>query len=437
MSATLSDYILAMRDAGAVKLYAKVLAPNDNSKNQIYLAADPVRLAQIPSSEFYSDGKKPGILKASLNLHWVALDGTLSAAPFSQLIFYPQYPEVRLSGILKGTQGAPNTVIASRDTGRFLMIGVTSSDLVLAVAGCSSDDLERFLEPETDKSGASVLRAIRSDAGFTSQTLLLASLKRIHETGWISAKSLRADGSLVPCAGNRCVGHTLEAELGIPQNGVCGPDFLDWEIKAGTYKNYGKIQPAQAITLITPAPTGGLYRELGTADFIRRFGYPAKSGTHDRLNFGGTFFYGVREPNTGLTLDLPGYDLKSSSFPNGGGIALVTDTGDVAANWDLASLVTRWKSKHAFACYVPAERDQADGSSFRYGNKIRLGTDPHIRYFFKSIVDGSVYLDPGLKLEGAGSGKPRTKERHQFRVRNIDLSRLYGNFWETDLLSLG
>jgi MvaI/BcnI restriction endonuclease family len=433
MTLAFADHIFALREAGAIKIYAKKLSPNDNSKNQIYLAGDPARLSQIPSSDFIADAKKPGILKASVEIHWIAPGGGRTVAPHSQLIFYPQYPEVRLSGVLKAAEGAPNEIIASRLPNRFLMIGVTDSDAVLATAGLLTDDIDRFLEDEIDENGGGILRAIRSDAGVDSKTILLRNLSRIHKAGWIASKSLLSDGSIRPCHGNRCVGHTLEAELGVPQNGTCGPDFMDWEIKASTYNNYNKVRPSQAVTLITPAPSSGAIADLGVADFIRRFGYPAKSGAEDRLNFGGTFFYGAREPNTGLTLGLPGYDIKSAAFPEGGGVALFSDAGEIAAMWDFAPLVSRWKLKHAFACYVPAESKPDPTTSFRYGNKIRLGTDPHIRYFFKSILDGSVYLDPGLKLEGATSSRPRTKERYQFRVRNTDLSRLYENFWEVDV----
>ena len=37
-----------MRDAGATKFYAKLLAPNDNSKNQPYLSKDFSALNIIP-----------------------------------------------------------------------------------------------------------------------------------------------------------------------------------------------------------------------------------------------------------------------------------------------------------------------------------------------------------------------------------------------------
>jgi hypothetical protein len=61
-----------------------------------------------------------------------------------------------------------------------------------------------------------------------------------------------------------------------------------------------------AITLMTPEPTGGFYKERGVEAFIRKFGYPDKNDRPDRLNFGGIHRAGERQPSTGLTLRLTG-----------------------------------------------------------------------------------------------------------------------------------
>lgn len=43
----------------------------------------------------------------------------------------------------------------------------------------------------------------------------------------------------------------------------------------------------------------------------------------------------------------------------------------------------------------------------------------------KAVHEGRVYYDPGIKLEGASTGKPRPKKRSQFRVASKDLPALY------------
>lgn len=185
--------------------------------------------------------------------------------------------------------------------------------------------------------------------------------------------------------------------------------------------------------MITPAPSGGFYREAGPREFMRRFGYAAENQP-DRINFGGRFFYGRTDPRTGLTLTLAGYDLIRAEFPAGGGIQLVTPTGVVAAEWDFALLATKWKAKHSNACYVPAEaRSAADQKQFRYGPTVRLGANPLLGYLLRSIVDGSVYFDPGIKLTDATSSAPKLKERHQFRIGAENISRLYLFFEEVQV----
>ncbi|WP_442915884.1 hypothetical protein [Loktanella sp. M215] len=42
-----------------------------------------------------------------------------------------------------------------------------------------------------------------------------------------------------------------------------------------------------------------------------------------------------------------------------------------------------------------------------------------------AVSAGSVYYDPGIKMEAAGSAKPLIKRRSQFRVRHADLNALY------------
>src|SRR5687768_8209844 len=90
----------AMRRHGVTQLLVKELAANDNSKNQPYLGGNLGVLNLLPMGEVQEETSKSKVprLKASLPLYWLRLDGGLIPAPNTQLIFYPQYPEIRLSG---------------------------------------------------------------------------------------------------------------------------------------------------------------------------------------------------------------------------------------------------------------------------------------------------------------------------------------------------
>src|SRR3546814_10709373 len=69
---------------------------------------------------------------------------------------------------------------------------------------------------------------------------------------------------------------TLEAELGITPNGYAEPDFMGWEIKQYGVRDFVSFRPKSPVTLMTPEPTGGVYRTEGVAAFMKRFGYPGQ-----------------------------------------------------------------------------------------------------------------------------------------------------------------
>ena len=111
-----------MRDHGADRIYAKKMSPNDNSKNQVYLGGGFGALNIIPHGEIITDtrpmaGSKQDRPKARVNFFWLDTDGR-HPAPDAQLILYPDYPEVRMSGFLKGCKAAPSNLMTVRDPGR-------------------------------------------------------------------------------------------------------------------------------------------------------------------------------------------------------------------------------------------------------------------------------------------------------------------------------
>lgn len=127
-----------LRQGGAERIYAKKLAPNDNSKNQIYLGGDFSALNVIPHGAVETDetdtaGCVRDRAKASVRFWWMDENGRYEA-PNAQLILYPKYPEVRMSGFLKGCRNAPGDVMRVRDEGRVLFLGITRDGRVLGCA---------------------------------------------------------------------------------------------------------------------------------------------------------------------------------------------------------------------------------------------------------------------------------------------------------------
>jgi MvaI/BcnI restriction endonuclease family len=82
-------------------------------------------------------------------------------------------------------------------------------------------------------------------------------------------------------------GIVAEAEFGIKPNSSIDPDFMGWELKQHAVTNLANPAGGGPITVMTPEPTGGFYREKGFNKFVLRFGYPDKGGKADRLNVGG------------------------------------------------------------------------------------------------------------------------------------------------------
>lgn len=106
---SLVDLIRLMKEKGVSRLYSKPLSENDNSKNQIYLGTSYEAFQILPHGEIvaYSELKRPNF-KARVNLIWIDENGNCNNAPNAQMILYPKYPEVRLSGFLSGCKNAPS-----------------------------------------------------------------------------------------------------------------------------------------------------------------------------------------------------------------------------------------------------------------------------------------------------------------------------------------
>ncbi len=415
---------------GARKLYAKPLAENDNSKNQVYFGPDFEALNLFPNKGVIPDSSRQNpIFKAKLDFGWLTANGSIADAQGAQLILYPQYPEVRFSGFLKGCASAPSSLMASRMAGRILFLAVTEDRRV--VGWVAREDEEIASEFRSLRLPASCgvfveLSLATAPDEADSRVKLLSELRRINRLGWIDSKQLDSKGILKPCHATQCGGFTLEAELGIAKNSIAEPDFLGWEVKQHSVSSFARPDSGTAITLMTPEPTGGFYTERGVEAFVRRFGYRDKKNRPDRLNFGGIYRAGKRQPTTGLTMQIVGYNAADGRIVDASGaIVLVSDTGELAAAWAFSGLLEHWSRKHTRAVYVPSMRRTEPRWQYAYGPHIRLAQRTDGLRLLNALACGEVYYDPGIKLEEESSPKPKAKKRSQFRVASKRIAMLY------------
>jgi hypothetical protein len=426
---TIAELAALFRDAGCKELYAKPLAENDNSKNQVYFGPGFEALNLFPNEGIFPDSSpKNPIFKAKLRFSWLLPNGTLADAPRAQLILYPQYPEVRFSGFLHGSSEAPSELMRGRTPGRVLFLGVTAKRTVVGFVAATGSPLAAEFSARGSQPSAGVFHQLplpqvgdEEDA----RTKLLAELRRINRLGWIESKQLAADGRISPCNAPQCGGLTLEAELGIPKNSSAEPDFLGWEIKQHSVSSFERVTTG-VITLMTPEPTAGFYRDCGVEAFIRTFGYADRLGRRDRMNFGGIHRVGTRHPTTKLTMTLNGFDRASGRITDiRGHLALLGDDGQAAAVWPFAGLLEHWSRKHAKAVYVPSQCRKGQGRQYHYGHRVRLAQRTDSLRLLRALAKGDVYYDPGIKLENVSSARPVCKRRSQFRIASKSIAALY------------
>ena len=421
---------------GCTEIYVKSLAANDNSKNQVYFGGnfEIINILPISSIETFEAGDwKRERFKAKLNFAWLNNEGQKSIAPNAQLILYPKYPEVRFSGFLLGCKNAPSKLMSNRTAKRLLFVSVDASGNILGFVAAPESEIANEIEQERGLRKNGVFQVIELKQATNNRNILLSELCRIHNSGWIDSKRLNSDRSILPCKSSNCGGYTLEAELGITPNGYSEPDFMGWEIKQFGVKRFDKID-SSVITLMTPEPTGGLYKTKGTDFFIREYGYIDKLGRPDRMNFGGVHKIGEVHKTTNLKMKLLGFDVKSGKIRNSNGrIALLDKKENETASWSFASMLLHWNRKHNKACYVPSISDKSENRKYMYGNNVILGTGTDFQLFLSEMAKGNIYYDPGIKLENM-STTPKIKKRSQFRIKSKHLPNLYKKNELFDLL---
>ncbi|MCT4607602.1 MAG: MvaI/BcnI restriction endonuclease family protein [Pelagimonas sp.] len=437
MFTSLSNLISAMQDAGAKRFYAKRLAPNDNSKNQVYLGGGFDALNIIPHCDIDTDfSEKAGAVrrrdKASVEFFWIDSQGTWRA-PNAQLILYPKYPEVRMSGFLQKAVNAPKGLMASRDEGRVMFFGVSPEGRVYGYVDAHDSDVVAELDAQDEFPSEGVfsnITRLATTASRDPREILLETLRNVHGKGWIAGQRLHSDGIIRPYSAQNGGGYTLEAELGIIPNGIAEPDFMGWEIKQYSVRDFVNFQAKSPVTLMTPEPTSGVYADNFPL-FMNDFGYDDTKGRPGRRNFGGIYKYGSEaHARTSVRMIVEGYDTEKGKIDDmGGSILLVAPDDRVAAGWEFKNLLNHWNRKHAQAAYLPA-LSSGNPRQYQYADRVQLGQGTDFFRFMRLISQGSVYLDPAVKVENG-----KQKKRNQFRVSHANLPALYQSF-ETLQLSV-
>lgn len=426
----LEHLIRMMARCGVKRILAKTLAANDNSKNQIYLGSV---LNLLPIQQIRMEligGTRPRHI-ADIDFYWLNSVENTVKAPFTKLILYPKYPEVRLSGFMRNCPGAP-PIIAERMEGRTLFLGISEDNRVIAYVSPPESRLSLSVQ-SGNFSRSGVLMEIPVD-GDDSRKSLVETLKGISLKGWIEGKSLTSKG-MVECNSPQCGGYTLEAECGIVRNSSRAPDYKGWELKAYRVSSFKNLPGSKVISAITTEPDGGYYSEEGLINFVRKYGYEDRNNRPDRLNFGGVYRVGA-EPHklTGIRLAIDGFETGKSGYDPEGKVLFLDRNDTIAASWSFTKLLYSWGKKHARAAYVPyiAETD-SEIRKYKYSDRVRLATGTNFKNFLTALDRGDLYLDPAHKITDYNT-RPVGKARTQWRINSRHIETFYDSI---DTVSLG
>jgi len=440
---SLEQLVELLQHLGCEKIYVKGLAPNDNSKNQPYMGGHLNDLASfykgeitasVTTSEKNTTSKNHIKYQVDFPFTWVNPVGSLFKAPNAKLIYYPQYPEVRFSGFLKGSKVSlgqwmdPNK--QGRSEGRWLVVGVKQGAMNYGFLATPesrvANELQKTAVIETSSAFSEYVTSHDERTALSAKDALVRDIRKVWQAGWIAGQRLSPSEGLIPYSARNAGGYTIEAALGISSNGKAEPDLYGWEIKQYS---------SNTTTLMDSSPDGGFYNENGIAPFIRKYGYPDRNGVPDRLNFGGVHKCGIRTELTGLSMIIDGYDHTTNSITKSNGcISLINDHGEEAASWGFAKLMNHWQNKHARTVFVKSKvRKTSTGPEYAYGPLLEFGEGANFTNLLRSYHQQFVYYDPGLKIENASQPKPKSKARHPMRVSHKNIPSLYERFEMTDL----
>lgn len=423
------EIVTTLEKLGSEKILIKLLKPNDNSKNQIYMGGDFSALQMFPTgkvvrSEGTSNKKKKTseILKAQLPLLWLNESGQLEASKFATFILYPQYPEVRMSGMLMGCRNAPSPIINSRDEGRILIFGISKSKsevicFALKHQDHASEEIRNQIASGHFES-AGIFYTLKPQK--RPIDVIVGKLRTIDFTVYHKTFYLTHGQRIYTTSRNSC-GTTLEGLLGIEANSSPTPDWNDWELKAVSTSKYPQPYPSSRVTLLTGEPDGGLY-VTNLNQFI--LNYTHVTGPNQR------YFTGPWDMKKGVFKGLQlSYNEIESKI-----VLMATNPNPIeVACWDLATIINHWKSKHQHAVFVPYTKD--NHKQVRFSPLVCVGEGATFKLFFSALRNGTILLDPGVRF----SYKPekekwKVHKRTQWRTVLKQLPTIYSLFSFIDVI---
>ncbi|TOK76071.1 hypothetical protein CGI12_00895 [Vibrio parahaemolyticus] len=431
----------------------KSLPKNANDKNQVYFHSDASLLNSIFDLRFSDRGESssetkrssdPGKLIPQAEFHhfsWLDTDGNAVKAKQCKAIVYAQYPEARLSGFQTVNREMPRSMSIeytkrTDHLPRYLVLGANRSGHAFAVLVV--DPNERFIEQFNQLEnyfGSKVCKAFIIDLGDDSGTEKLKELLKANVAGKTLLGCRLKLGETAPFTGTQVHGYTLEHALGIEPNADKEGDIFGIELKCFTRKK---------LTLFTPEPDGGLYKE-SFPDFMTTYGYKK----NDVYRLTGLHRAYKENEKTQLTLKIQCFHpivtkgengKKTTRFEHGlydpkkpitkqmTGMEVVLEDrqGKIAASWSIERLLNCWGAKHNEVVYVPATKlpnddpnSLADGYTFKieFPDEVLWCLNTNAERLFQAIHSGTVYLDPAPKFHPTDA--KQSKRRSQWRINDI------------------
>lgn len=450
------------------KALVKKLSKNHNDKNQLYFYSDISFLMSLFDLQFSEREKSTSITKRASSpgkaipqavfdqFAWIDTDHNLHKVAACKLIIYAQYPEVRMSGFEADDGMMPRSMSIDfvkqySDIPRYLIVGATRDKAAVAIMLANpSPELCEQLDHSALLPSSKVLRmflisgvAVLPSSKVSSSGVVVTPFDQLRKLlrNNVLGKTLpgcRFDtaGNRLPFSGTQVHGYTLEHACGIKPNSDSNGDIFGIELKCYTNKK---------LTLFTPEPDGGLYAG-DYRSFMIRYGHLTDK---QEYYFTGLHRCGQKCEKTGLTLGI--YCLRKfaddefrrvrfdptislTKQVQGFEIVLENTDGEIAASWSFERLMNCWKIKHNEVVYVGAlVTDNQNPTLLEQGFSKQVTFDDFVLWCRNTSAErlvhalhaGTVYLDPGSKLNTSDSSK--TKRRSQWRLNNIikDRNALY------------
>ncbi len=150
---------------------------------------------------------KTNTFKVKLTFFWIGAQ-SVEAATGAQLIVYPQYPEVRLSGFLRGCKTAPNDLMQpptkgvrkfnNASDGRVLLFGITQDGRTLAYlaaadSAVANECFSRYIPASVATASIFYKLSLIEES---TKVQLLRALSQIHLAGSLNLVKLIDTGLL-------------------------------------------------------------------------------------------------------------------------------------------------------------------------------------------------------------------------------------------------